>query len=154
MGDKTRQNKTRKKKGATLSSAQEKVVEELLSGSTISRAAKVAGVHRSSVHRWMTEDFLFQAELNRKRMEIRQAMNISLLRVRSRALATVEGAIDDGDVRAALIALKSDLEAPAGWIGSTDPQELERAAQNREKEAEIYKKERDFPMMLRGVGVF
>jgi len=57
-----------------LSKSQISVLEALLTGSTVTHAASEAGVARTTVHRWLRNDWVFKAELNRERREIRDAI--------------------------------------------------------------------------------
>ena len=56
----------------TLSPKQDKAIVALLSTPTVDGAAEIAGVNRSTVHRWLNEDE-FRAELTRRRNEIADA---------------------------------------------------------------------------------
>lgn len=57
---------------------------------------------RSTVHRWLREDLAFQAAYNQRRHELQQACSTRLLSLADHAIATVEQAITNGDVRASL----------------------------------------------------
>jgi len=54
-------------------------------------------VKPSSVHRWLREDFGFQAALNRGKREIRRAIEAQLLQIGHEAVGTVERSVKDGD---------------------------------------------------------
>ena len=56
---------TLKDSDRSLSPTQIDVMAALLSGKTIKSAADQAGVDRSTIHRWMREDWDFQAARNR-----------------------------------------------------------------------------------------
>ena len=56
-----------------LSTNQEKALAALLAGHTATEAASIAGVHRSTVHRWLKEPE-FLAEHNRQKAEIQAAV--------------------------------------------------------------------------------
>lgn len=121
-----------------LSKAQNSVMEALLTGSTVTHAASVAGVARTTVHRWLRDDWAFQAELNRERREIRDAIRSQLLRAAESAVRSVSRAIDEGDLRVAMDVLKG-----VGFLGSRiqieigedDPAVLEEEAKIAEGEA-------------------
>lgn len=53
-----------------LSASQEKVLNELISGKTDGEAARVAGVSRKTVNTWKHFDPVFQAELNKRNLEV------------------------------------------------------------------------------------
>src|SRR5438046_1747190 len=70
MSNRMQQNAT---PAGTLSGTQERALTMLLSGKSITDAATAAEVDRTTVHRWLKEDFGFQAALNRGRRELREA---------------------------------------------------------------------------------
>jgi transposase-like protein len=55
-----------------LSGAQEKAIEALLAGKSVTEAAIAAGVDRTTVHRWL-KDVRFEVALGRARRELREA---------------------------------------------------------------------------------
>ncbi len=57
-------NATDKGESHDLPPTQERVVAALITGSTVTRAAELAGVDRTTVHRWLRDDWDFQAPLN------------------------------------------------------------------------------------------
>jgi hypothetical protein len=54
------------------------VIEAIVSGRTDEEAAKVVGVSRKTVNNWKNHNAVFQAELNRRRAELRSIMNDKL----------------------------------------------------------------------------
>jgi hypothetical protein len=100
LGDRMRQNVT------DLKPSQLSVLERLLAGQTVTDAAKAGGVSRATVHRWLKEDYSFQAELNRSRHELNEAIGNALLSTALRATTNVAAAIEGGDVSASLKLLK------------------------------------------------
>ena len=98
------------------------VLERLLAGSPVTDAARAAGVHRSTVHRWLQGDYHFQAAWNRGRSEVRDSSEAALLKLAPKALAAIERALDAGDVQASLSLLKGLglLSGKPIQIGSTD----------------------------------
>ena len=114
-----------------LSPAQLQALEVLLSGQTITEAAKAANVNRTTVHKWQRESFVFQAAYNRSRQEIVSAMHARVLRLASRAVQIVEEAVDAGNVRAAMQIVENlGLIQPAYL--TTGPDDPERLRQNAE----------------------
>ena len=113
----------------SLSPAQITAVEALLAGKTITAAAAAAGVDRVTVHRWLKDDFAFQAELNRGRREMRNATCGNLERLAAKAAECLEKAIDQGDVKAALEVLKRLRLFAPDPIGSDNPAELAAEAE-------------------------
>jgi hypothetical protein len=115
----------------TLSPAQVTALAELLAGRTITDAATVAGVDRVTVHRWLREDYAFQAAWNRDRRELRRAAYNRLERLAAKSAECLEKAIDGGDVKAALEIVKGmGILAPSP-IGSEDASELAIEATER-----------------------
>jgi hypothetical protein len=126
-----------------LSKTQLSALEALLTGSTVTHAASEAGVARTTVHRWLRDDWVFKSELNRERREIRDAIRSQLLRAAESAVRSVSRAIDEGDLRAAMDVLKglgllgSRIQIE---IGEDDPEALEEEARIAEGEAESERK--------------
>ena len=89
-----------------LSSGRLRAVEALAAGKTVTESAKLAGVDRTTVHRWRREDFEFQAELNRQQRELHDAFRQRLLSIALLATETVSAAVEAGDVPASLQVLK------------------------------------------------
>jgi hypothetical protein len=110
-----------------LTPAQEKVLAALLAGRSVTDAATAGEVDRTTVHRWLKEDFGFQAALNRSRRQLREAMHSRLMALAEKAAETVERAISaDGDSKTALALLKrlGLLNGELPSIGSADPRDL------------------------------
>ena len=123
---------------ATLSSRQEQALAALLAGQTVTAAAEVAGVDRTSVHRWLREDYTFQAALNRGKRELRDAVQARLMRLGEAAAGVVATAVQGGDVRAALAVLKGLglLDAHPVEVGGEDPGTLRAEAELSAREQE------------------
>lgn len=116
--------------GQALSRPQEVALEGLLAGMTVTDAAAAAEVSRSSIYRWRNEDYAFQAEWNRLRGEAREALQGRLASLSIKAVEVVEGAVDSGDLKAAMAILKG-IGALSGLeekLGSADPDVLRRQA--------------------------
>ena len=79
---------------------------------------------RVTVHRWLREDFAFQAAWNRDRRELRRAAYNRLERPAAKAANGLEKAIDGGDVKAALEIVKGMGILAPSLIGSEDASEL------------------------------
>ena len=120
-----------------LSSVQEKALMALLSGKTMTDAATDAGVHRSTIHRWINEP-AFLAELNSRRIDQHSAMEEQLALLLRKAIETVESAIESGDAKVALTVLQGAglLAGRRRYIGSTDPEQiqLDQAIAQQDKE--------------------
>ncbi|MCP4448758.1 MAG: hypothetical protein GY811_26005 [Myxococcales bacterium] len=77
-----------------------------MGGTSVSKAAEEIGVDRSTVHRWLRDDWGFKAAVNGARLELHRAVELRLAQVASGATEVVANAIESGDVRAALAVLK------------------------------------------------
>lgn len=120
----------RSAKDSKLSSKQISVINTLIAGSSITDAAKAAGVDRSTVHRWLNSDSQFVAEHNQQRSELVQAQQEKLRSLSEKALTLVEELLDNNEasgslrLRAALAVLdRQGLEGTT--IGRTDPAVIE-----------------------------
>ncbi len=109
------------------------VLEALLHGETVTDAA----VSPRTVHRWLKDDFVFQAAFNRERRALMEAMQHRLFALTTIALDTVEGAVKGGDVKAALAVIKAvgALASAGSPIGSEDPTILREERESAVKEA-------------------
>jgi transcriptional regulator of acetoin/glycerol metabolism len=112
--------------GNDLKPGQTIALESLFTGMTVTRAAKAAGVDRTTVHRWLREDWAFQAAYNSAQRDLRREMETRLPHLAEAALETVHAAVNQGDVRAALAVLKGlgALPGSVTRIGAEDPAEL------------------------------
>jgi hypothetical protein len=121
-----------------LSPVMEQVVVALVAGSTVTKAAEAAGVDRTTVHRWLRDNWTFQAALNRARREFRDGVRSHLEKVAERAVQTVSEAVEAGDVRAALGVLKGlgFLAGHVTAVGLGDPEALRDEAESAREEAE------------------
>ncbi len=126
-------NATRGRNAAGLTPRQQRVLEHLLAGETVTSAAKAGKVDRTTAHRWLREDYAFQAAYNRGRRELQEALQTRLLSLAEKAARTVEGAVEGGDSRAALAVLKGLglLNGEPPEIGSDDPEDLEEEEQKQ-----------------------
>jgi len=62
-----------------LTSQQERALDRLLTGATITAAAQAVNADRSTLHRWLREDPQFQATYNRRRRELQEAPTAGFL---------------------------------------------------------------------------
>lgn len=124
--------------GESLSAQQLQALDALLKGETVSKAAGDAGVDRSTVHRWLREDYHFLAEFNRGRRELQQALLTRLLRLAEDATASVEKAVKAGDARSSVALLRGLglLSGEAPCIGPGDPEVLRANAEEARANAE------------------
>jgi hypothetical protein len=109
-----------------LSEAQERVLVELTLGKSISAAASAAGVHRGTVHRWMTDDPLFAGAYHGWQSETRGSAQARFLAMSDVAVENVCDALRKGDTRTSLVVLKGLGLLAAVKPGPTDVEELAR----------------------------
>lgn len=129
-----------------LSPVQLQVLQALLSGESVTAAARAGQVSRESVHRWLREDFDFQAAYNQGCREISKEIQDVLLITARHAADKVAEAVRSGDVRVALVILKGvgGLSGRTVPIGSGDPVQLQG-------EAAMEKNEQEEMNMLRSI---
>ena len=120
-----------------LSRPQLVALEAIGSGTTVTEAARLAGVDRTTIHRWKRKDYPFQAALNRLRRDQEREVESRLGRLVHDALGTVEAAVAAGDVRAALTVLKGMgfLGGDLRLVGSEDAGVIEAERQLEASEA-------------------
>ncbi len=136
-----------------LSPDQIKALELLVAGETVSAAAKAVRVDRSTLHRWLRDNFEFQATLNRRKRELANAVQARLLVVSHMAAQTVENAVNEGNLMASLAVLRG-LGALSGTQvrpGCEDPEALRQAAELAQQEAELVNAEQENSRQLRNL---
>ena len=118
MGAKPNNSATEKK----LSDDQDRAIQALIAGKTVSQAAAAAKVHRTTVHRWQHE-VAFVTALGDARLEAWQANRDRLSALADVALDTLEEFINSENdalkyrAAALILRLSSDLPQPAeGFI--------------------------------------
>ena len=107
------------------------VLELLIAGESITNAAKQAGISRESIHRWLRDDFEFQAAFNQMKRDLQEAVGAHILATSRRAAEAVDQAVAAGDVRAALQVLRGTgmLSGDRTRVGSEDPTHLKDDAE-------------------------
>jgi len=120
------QRNTTLEPASELSPTQLQVLSSLLTGRTVTNAAAAAKVDRTTVHRWLKDDFEFIAALNRGRKQLRQETEARLLNLAIKATKTIEKAITGGDITVSLVVLKGLglLSGSSPVVGPEDAQEL------------------------------
>ena len=118
-----------------LTAQQDRALDHLLAGETITAAAKAVSADPSTLHRWLREDPLFQATYNQRRRELQEAHQTRLASIAAKALQTIERAIENGDVGTSvkLITGLGLLSGEAPRIGPEDPRDVERHLRSREE---------------------
>ena len=101
-------------------------LERLIAGESVTKAAKEAGCSRETIHRWLKNDFVFLATLNRMKHELQDSIDAQLLAISGRAAETVAQAVASGDVKVALQVLRGTGSLPGDRprVGSVDPGHL------------------------------
>src|SRR5207302_6165154 len=89
----------------TLRARQELAVRELVEGRTMADAARVAGVGRSTLYRWLREPE-FRARLNAFRADVDEVTRTMLHAKAIDAAQLLGDAVEGGDVKSAIALLK------------------------------------------------
>ena len=120
-----------------LTAVQINVIRALVSGQTVLSAAEDANIHRSTIHRWLRENYDFQAALNASKRHLWDEITCRLLSIGSTAIETIEATIRNGNTRAALEVLKGLglLSGKPLEIESDDPKELKESVEIQRQEA-------------------
>jgi hypothetical protein len=128
-----------------LSPQQQTAITLLTAGRTRADAALAAGVSRSTLYRWFTDDPHFTAAFNTWQNDVRNTAKSQLLAVTHEAVAVVTNAIRRGDSRLAWKLLQAQNVTLPKVIGPTDPLELERrlSVKQQRKAAKLKKQEID-----------
>lgn len=147
--DKTAQITTLEASQNELTAIQIEVLSALLSGETIKAAAKLAGVDRSSVHRWLRDDWNFQAARNRGIEAIQAATIAGLQTLAQSALEVIQESIRDGDQQTAINVLKGvGLLSGHQFVPGSGNSDVLR------EESEIRRREAASNLKLRGWSIF
>jgi hypothetical protein len=109
-----------------LSPPQQKALNTLASGQTISASAEAAGVSRLTVYRWLKTDPDFVALYNAWREEAVMAARTRLLSLTDVAVTAVADAMGKGDAKIALAVLKATGALDRPQLGPTDPADVRR----------------------------
>jgi hypothetical protein len=105
----------------------------LTEGKSVSEAASLAEVSRTTVHRWLKDSGAFQAALNARRADLRAAHESKLDILLTKALSAVESALENGDARVAMSLLQGAgvLTGKRSFIGSDDPDIIKKQLRKR-----------------------
>ena len=111
-----------------LTAQQERALDHLLAGETITAAAQAVNTGRSTLHRWLREDPHFLATYNQRRRELQEAHQTRLASIATKALQTVQQAVENGDVATSMKLLLGLglLPGEAPRIGPEDPRDVEK----------------------------
>jgi hypothetical protein len=120
-----------------LSAAQERALQQLAAGTSIKETARVVGVGRRTVHRWLKEDANFAAAYNAWRRETVDSGRARVLAMTDLALDTVQNAMLQGNARVAVQVARAAGALDAPRPGPIDPEELRRRRELREGKREL-----------------
>ncbi len=147
------QNATEKEGREALTPQQIAALERLLAGETVKAVAEAVKIDRSTLHRWLREDFEFQAALNRGKRELALSVQARLLSITHKAAQTVEKAVDEGSLIASLAVLKGTgaLSRMPVTTGSDNPEVLRQNAELAREESELLRAESENSRQLRSL---
>ena len=132
----TRPETTNDDSGKLALTPQQSAAADLLAaGTSVTDAAESIGVARQTVSGWLHNDRVFQAALNRRRDELWSRVTDRLRALLPKAIAVLEREMDQGaaSVSAALHVIRACAQyAKVQPIGSSDPDELDLVARERE----------------------
>lgn len=112
-----------------LTAPQNEVLAALIAGSSVKDAAQASYIHRSTVHRWMTDDPLFRAAYNAWQHEARESAKAKLLSLTQGALDAVTRAVASGNPQVAYKLLKDLGLLTKVKEGLTDPALIQKQIQ-------------------------
>ncbi len=95
MGNEARQIAAVKAANLEISPVQQTVISRLLAGESITASCAAAGVHRSSFHRWQSDDPAFVMALNAQRHELNEAIRNGLLALAVDAVGVIGDVMRD-----------------------------------------------------------
>lgn len=105
---------------------QRAALELLLTGKSITETARLTGVGRTTLYRWMKHDPVFQATYKQWHDQLQESCQSRLLALTDKATDAVEKALEAGDVRSALQLLKGMGMIRQRVIGPTEPEEAKK----------------------------
>ena len=120
-----------------LSAVQERALQQLSAGASISKVARSVGVDRRTIHRWLADDPHFAAAYNAWRRETVHWGRGRVLAMSDLALTTVHKAMKRGNARVALEVARATGAMDAAKFGPTDPEQLKRRRNLRERGREL-----------------
>ncbi len=103
---------------------QQTAMELLVGGKSVAETARLAGVGRATVFRWLKNDPVFRAALNQWHDQIESGCHSRLMSLTDKAGDAIEKALDAGDARTAMQLLKGMGMIKERATGPTDPEEI------------------------------
>jgi hypothetical protein len=132
-----RQNETAAAGLPALPAQQEQALAALLTGATVTAAARRAGVARQTLHRWLNDDPTIISEYNRARREMADAVDQQLRLLSAQAVKVLKRTLTSSrtpeplKVRAAVAVLKLVAAPPDG---PTDVEDARVAVARRDQQ--------------------
>jgi hypothetical protein len=118
--------------GIQLTATQERALRELAAGQNISGAARLAGVDRRTVYRWMRADPNFASAYNAWKNEIVASGRARVLALTDLAIDTVKSAMLQGNARVAVQVAKATGAMQTPRPAPTNPEHLRRRQEVRD----------------------
>ena len=112
-----------------LTAQQRYAMEKISSGHSMIQAALAAGVHRTTLYRWLREDPDFQAAFNTWQLDAMTTARGRLIALTHSAVTTLGNSIASGNTHASLTLLKSLGLLKTFKPGQTDPETLQTQAE-------------------------
>ena len=91
---------------ADLRGKQQAALEVLSSGKSVAEAARTVGISRTSIHRWIRQDPVFQEAYQQWKQAVTEASRTRMLTLSEKAADAVEKALEAGDAKLGLQLLK------------------------------------------------
>jgi hypothetical protein len=134
-----------------LTAAQRTAIEKLTSGCTMIDAAKVAGVTRMTLHRWLKNDAQFQAAYNAWQQDAIATARGRMLALTDAAVTSVHKAMLRGDGRLALRVLEKMGVAEAVTPGPTEVEAVQRRQELERRKEELDRVKEEFGLGMEEV---
>jgi hypothetical protein len=118
-----------------LSSQQHIAIGELLSGKNITETAEGLGISRQTLSSWLNHSSQFQAEMNKRRLEIIGESADYIRALIPKAIKVLEEELENGPNRAlAAVTILKLLKFELPKVGPTDPEVID--LDNKDKETD------------------
>jgi hypothetical protein len=116
---------------------QQTAMELLVGGKSVAETARLAGVGRATVFRWLKNDSVFRAALNQWHDQIESGCQSRLLSLTDKAADAIEKALDAGDARTAMQLLKGMGMIKERAVGPTDAEEIRKRSEIEREQRRI-----------------
>ena len=124
--------------GDRLTAQQHAVLSLLASGQSVTAAAEGSGIHRGTIHRWLSSDPNFRAAYNAWKRETIELAAGRLTRLSDDAVSVVCEALQSRDARTAVAVLKGlGLLGGRRPAGATHPPDVQRIAELRDGQRRV-----------------